>query len=378
MKHDGEILPLIRVGPNEISLMTTQGMKTVYDGGFDRTSHYSVFQNFGTLNMFSFTSRTRHLARKRVFAPVYSRSSIHSSRVQHILKTRTTKLTRFLLHQTSASRTGKSGHLIPRNFIRPLGTDIFTAFAFSDVEGTKFLDGLRTGANTMQDLGMDNWELWHEDKRDSFFFFESQPELKCFANLFAPHGRSIHARFEAWVEAVVEQYEARVSSYLKVESEEKENSEYGVYWRLLTYKNPATRQHLSWQERASEIMDHMGAGHDPVPCTLEFLMQKLTHHPEHQIRLRGELRSHLPRDIDARSYSQIDSLPFLNALILEALRVIETIETYQPRLVPVGGCTIEGYYLREGTVVSTQPHLMNHHPAIFPQPAKFDPDRWYV
>ena len=50
-------------------------------------------------------------------------------------------------------------------------------------------------------------------------------------------------------------------------------------------------------------------------------MQKLTRHPEHQIRLRSELRSHLPRDTDARTYSQIDSLPFLNALILETLRV---------------------------------------------------------
>ena len=55
---------------------------------------------------------------------------------------------------------------------------------------------------------------------------------------------------------------------------------------------------------------------------------------------------------------------------------IETIETYQRRLVPSGGCTIEGYYLPEGTVVSTQPPLMNRHPDIFPAPEKFSPDRW--
>ena len=54
---------------------------------------------------------------------------------------------------------------------------------------------------------------------------------------------------------------------------------------------------------------------------LEFLMQSLTHHPEHQIRLRSELRSLLPRDTDARTYSQVEGLPFLNALILEGLRV---------------------------------------------------------
>lgn len=226
--------------------------------------------------MFSFTSRSKHLARKRVFGPIYSRSSMNSSHVQDILKTRTAKLIRFLLHQTSASGTGKSGHLVPRNFIRPLGTDTFTAFAFSDAEGTSFLDELRAGANTMQELGMDNWELWHEDKRDSFFFFESQPELKRFANFFAPHGRNIHARFEAWVVDIVKQYETRVSSCLKVESKEKEICKQGVYWRLLTYKNPATRQPLSWHERASEIMDHMG-----TPGFLHFTIPTSCIHSHH-------------------------------------------------------------------------------------------------
>ena len=43
VKHDGEILPIIRVAPNEISIMTIQGIRTVYDGGFDRTSHYTAF-----------------------------------------------------------------------------------------------------------------------------------------------------------------------------------------------------------------------------------------------------------------------------------------------------------------------------------------------
>ena len=208
--------------------------------------------------MFSFIRRSTHLARKRMFAPVYSRSSIHTPRVQHILRTRTAKLTRFLSSQITASPTGKSGHLIPRNVLRALGADIFTAFAFSDAEGTDFLRELNAGANTMEDLGMDIWELWHEDKRDSFFFFESQPELKRFANFLMPHGRNVHQKFEAWVVSIMKHYEARVSSYLKTESEDLESSEGGVYWRLLTQKNSGTRKSLSWNERASEIMDHMG------------------------------------------------------------------------------------------------------------------------
>ena len=150
---------------------------------------------------------------------------------------------------------------------------MFTAFAFSDAEGTDFLNGLRAGANTMQELGMDAWELWHEDKRDSFFFFESQPGFKRFADWFAPHGRSVHARFEAWVVAIMKQYEGRMSACSMVESGEKEVSEQSVYWRLLTYKSP---QPLSWHDRASEIMDHMGK-----PCSLSFTVAVscvLTHH----------------------------------------------------------------------------------------------------
>ena len=194
-----------------------------------------------TLNMFSFIPRSTHRARKRIFASVYSRSSIHSPHVQHVFKTRTQKLIQFLSSQTTAIPTGRSGHLIPRNIFRALGTDIFTSFAFSDAEGTGYLDELRAGANSMQELGMDVWELWHEDKRDSFYFFESQPVLNYLSKFFAPDGQDIHERFEAGVESMMKQYEARVSSCSKPESEGKEGGEQGVYWRLLTYESPTTQ-----------------------------------------------------------------------------------------------------------------------------------------
>lgn len=238
-----------------------------------------------TLNMFSCIPRSTHLARKRIFAPVYSRSSIHGPRVQHILRTRTAKLIQFLSNQSSVSPVGKSGHLIPRNFIRALETDVFTAFAFSDAESTRFLNKLRAGANTMKEIGMDVWELWHEDKRDSFFFFESQPGLRHLCSFFAPHGHDVHVRFEAWVESVTRQYEARVSSSLKTGCGEKETSEQGVYWRLLTYKNPTTRQPLSWHERASEIMDHMGVPLSLLPFTTLSSIQ--THHGPGPLTLRN-------------------------------------------------------------------------------------------
>ena len=39
--------PILRVGPNEVSLMSTEGVRLVWGRGFNRSPWYDVFQNFG-------------------------------------------------------------------------------------------------------------------------------------------------------------------------------------------------------------------------------------------------------------------------------------------------------------------------------------------
>ena len=39
--------PLIRTGPNEVSVMSTEGIKTVFDGGFERSTWYHAFIKYG-------------------------------------------------------------------------------------------------------------------------------------------------------------------------------------------------------------------------------------------------------------------------------------------------------------------------------------------
>ncbi len=48
-----EFQPLLRTGPNEVSIMTTSGVQTVFGGGFDRSPWYDVFSNFGLVEIFS-------------------------------------------------------------------------------------------------------------------------------------------------------------------------------------------------------------------------------------------------------------------------------------------------------------------------------------
>ena len=39
--------PIIRVGPNEVSIMSSEGVKVIWGAGFERSPWYSVFYNFG-------------------------------------------------------------------------------------------------------------------------------------------------------------------------------------------------------------------------------------------------------------------------------------------------------------------------------------------
>ena len=105
-------------------------------------------------------------------------------------------------------------------------------------------------------------------------------------------------------------------------------------------------------------------------------MEYLGQQPICQARLQQEVQNNLSPENCCRTYTMIDQLPYLNAVVMETLRLVDTIESFQPRLVPGGGRTIDGYFLPAGTIVSSHPYLMNRNPELFASPHVFDPDRW--
>ena len=89
------------------------------------------------------------------------------------------------------------------------------------------------------------------------------------------------------------------------------------------------------------------AGQDAVSAALEYMIRQLSKHADVQSKLRLELLSSPCLD-EERSLAMIDSLPFLNAVVMESLRTIDTVSSYQTRVVPKGGCLISGCFLPEG------------------------------
>lgn len=124
-------------------------------------------------------------------------------------------------------------------------------------------------------------------------------------------------------------------------------------------------------DAAAECLDHMVAGIDTTGDALCFIMWELS-----QPR-SVDIQRQLTRELQQGPDLSLEQLPFLDAVLCEGLRLYPPIPMSLPRFVPSGGRTIDGYHLPEKTIVSCQAHSVHRmNTAVFPDPQKFQPDRW--
>jgi len=139
----------------------------------------------------------------------------------------------------------------------------------------------------------------------------------------------------------------------------------------LLYKLRSKSSQLSVVQIAAECMDHMAAGIDTTGDGLCFLMHELSL-PRSQI-----FQKRLHEEITHNPDLKLNDLPYLDAVIKEALRLFPPIPMSLPRYVPREGSIISGYELPGGSIVSCQAyslHLLDE--AVFPNADKFLPERW--
>lgn len=126
------------------------------------------------------------------------------------------------------------------------------------------------------------------------------------------------------------------------------------------------------QQLRDETVTLFLAGHETTAIALSWTWYLLSSHPEVEEELVGELR-----DVLAGRPPAVDDLPLLTyteKVVMEALRL------YPPAW-SVGreaaeDLEIAGYSVPKGTQVNVSPWVMHRHPGFYPDPEKFNPDRW--
>ncbi len=120
-----------------------------------------------------------------------------------------------------------------------------------------------------------------------------------------------------------------------------------------------------------EVMTLIVAGHETTASALNWMWYLLSQHGGPAAVLQHEVDA-LSRDV--MGIADLDRLPFTRQVIEETLRL------YPPGWLltrrAIGADALDGYPLAPGTDVFVSPYLVHRHPRFWPDPERFDPERF--
>ncbi|KAB8073608.1 putative cytochrome P450 monooxygenase [Aspergillus leporis] len=373
--------PIVRLSPSEISINCVEdGIKTVYTGGFEKHEWYPrVFGSLGTVSMFTMTGSKAHSVRKRMLSNIYSKSFLQSS--PHLrLISETIIFDRFLpiIQEAVSSNAPVEVHDLNQG----LTMDFVSAYLF----------GLANGENWLQNQSFRRRMLhYYQGRKPYEFYHQEVPNLLSWTKsigirLIPKWCDEANGVLDTWVLGLCDRAEQCLqSTEANVEPVAYKHLNQAITKQSL--QNEGTEDDLKQQRLniACEMNDQLTAGFETSAVALTYLLWELSRHSDLQKELRSELltlepRVLFPRSSDSKGLPQakaIDSLPLLDAIVTETLRLHAPIPGIQPRVTPYPSCDLAGYSdIPANTRVNAQAYSLHRNPDVFPDPETWEPKRW--
>ncbi|KAK5113234.1 hypothetical protein LTR62_003570 [Meristemomyces frigidus] len=363
---------VVRTGPNEVHFSSLDALQKIYGAGsgFERTDFYRMFDVYGRQNLFTFHSSKQHGDRKKLLANVYSKTSVSKGAIASMVE----------------DRVNEYMSLLAGNTDKPV--DMFKTLHYFSIDSiTHFLYGPKTGG-TSAVTGNHGHRALLDDILDP-----SRRRLSFFATHLP--------RFTKWLYSRAGSMEQLVRPFLPMQkpatytgirahalqachdarvaisdSSVSDSLEHTVIRELFQQAEKSRLQDL---DIASECADHLLAGIDTTADTLMSLFWALSQpqylHVQH--RLTAEIRSVAPLPKNGGLVEASDKFVYLDAVIKETLRLYAPLPASEPRILN-SDSIVAGYAIPRRTVVAMAPYTLHRNPEIFPDPLKFDPERWLV
>ncbi|KAL4915452.1 cytochrome P450 [Aspergillus aurantiobrunneus] len=129
------------------------------------------------------------------------------------------------------------------------------------------------------------------------------------------------------------------------------------------------------EELVDQMLTFLAAGHETTASALTWTCYLLTLHPEIQGRLRAEIRSAIPSSAYPITSSDLETLPLLNGVCQEILRLYPTVPATVREA--VRDTTVAGKHVPKGTKLVLCPYAINRSPEFWGDDGDaFRPERW--
>lgn len=142
--------------------------------------------------------------------------------------------------------------------------------------------------------------------------------------------------------------------------------------RMMQARDEETGQPMSDVLLRDESITIFFAGHETTARTLSFLWHALTEQPEVAARLHAEIDAVLGDA--APTLDHLKRLPYTLQVVKETLRLYPAVPMYARDADTPD--EIDGVPVPKGARMIVMPYLTHRHPDFWPDPLRFDPDRW--
>jgi len=126
------------------------------------------------------------------------------------------------------------------------------------------------------------------------------------------------------------------------------------------------------EQLRDEAMTLFLAGHETTAAALSWTWLLLSEHPDVEARLHAELDAVLGER--PPTVADLRDMPYTEMVVSEAIRLYPPAWLIGRRA--LADFPVDGHVLPRGSIVILSPYVSHRDPRWFPDPARFDPERW--
>ncbi|OAL03398.1 cytochrome P450 [Phaeosphaeriaceae sp. SRC1lsM3a] len=332
---------LVRVSPNEVDISDADAIQAIYisKGGFPKADYYANFDIDGHKTIFSTTDHEHRAVRAKAVTPLFSTKSLRENEAA-IWGCVDRMIERLALE----SKSKRSVNVL--NLTRSLAVDAVSTHLFREN-----YDGVSEQGPTLS--------------------------VSAFVDAFVAVGRFFYLPnvVFVWLEWAITKWQAdrETDDSMMIVDKFVSNLVSNTTPKSLTYPGRLLAAGICDSEVKAQCKDLIFAGTDSTGMNLATIMRNLAMYPEKYERLKQEVNDNIARGSDAQD---AQALPYLNAVVKEALRISMANPTRLPHVVPNGGWAFKSTFFPAGSIVGCAGYELHFNNDVFPAATEFVPERW--
>ncbi|KAK3491096.1 cytochrome P450 [Neurospora hispaniola] len=368
-KMHKEFGPIVRINPHELSIHDPEYYNELYVGSSKRrTNFWPLFQGCTDdtdVNHFMTIDHDLHRQRRKPFDPFFSRMAINT-RYWPMLAEKAVFLEsriREYKGQGKAVRLDRAFSAFSADCIERICTD--------DLEpGDGFLD--------QPDFGPE----WYDGMLG---LIRNAPILTKFPKALSSLGY-VPQRLLLWLfpqGRIANKYDERTRTQIRKAvtkqhlSKDTTSSEHTTLFHALAQSNYLSPADKTEERLVREAKLIFLGGTISTGRTLSFVSYYVLSRPDIKARLEDELQDVMAAWPEAiPTWTELEKLPYLQAVIKEALRLSYGFMRRLPRVSPDVAIQYKEYTIPPGTPVGMSAYLMHSNSEVYQDPDQFVPERW--